>query len=305
MLKVIIMVIAFSGGVSSKELIAKFDELEKINSLISEGKIFRVKKWGGLKKVRDIGKVISPYYIKNGITYGEFKENNICYRIRVNLNKKHFAKKFNCRFRSRKFNYKDHKAYYLKKQNDLDLETQINLGVEKHSVEIDGIKTPYRLVHEIKEPNVQKVQLSISLRRSLSFYNKRLKLVSVLENTATEFAYLSEKKEYTRNIIDLKEMYGDFVLQNRDDNIIILKRFQPRPLNFKLLIVNSKILKMFDRIESFLLPFKGEKYCFLDDLIEPTKSDCHKVGFKNYSASWWKSFYGIFVDVNNLEIEIL
>ena len=307
MFKYIFVLILACNLSFSKDLVENLTLVTKLRSSIYDGRIILVRRFSLNRKVKIsyLGTPISPIFKDDGEYYMDFRDGKKCYRLNLKLDETHYAKRKSCRFINNKYAVKGLGEFTKVAQEELNLSLNTDLGLEIFSVQLSGITIPYRLVSEARSYDETALSFTYRLSRRLVYLDGKIRVESLLENIASEFGYLPKKVETLRSVIDVKENYGDIILQNKLGALIIIKRYQPAPLDFKFLSVNTKFKSKLQNIDDYLIEFKGHKYCFLNDLIEPSTADCHSVSFEGVQAQSWLSFVGIYIDLNNQEIGLL
>jgi len=307
MFKYLVILILACNLSFSKDLVDDLTLVTKLRSSIDDGRIILIKRFSLNRKIKIsyLGTPISPIFKDDDEYYIDFRDDKKCYRLNLKLDGTHYAKRESCRFIGGKYDVAGLGEFTKIDQKDLNLSLNTDLGLEIFSIQLFGITTPYRLVNEARSYDETALNFSYRLSRRIVYLDGKIRVESLLENIASEFGYLPKKIETTRSVIDVKENYGDIILQNKLGALIIIKRYQPSPLDFKFLSVNPEFKSKLQNIDDYLIDFKENKYCFMNDLIEPSAADCHSMSFSGAQAQSWLSFVGIYIDPSNQEIGLL
>lgn len=250
----------------------------------------------------ELGQSTSPYYEVNGVPKKDFKDySKQCYTISF-LSQTISAQKVACVEKKFEITFND-EVYVSVTSVEEFKDLNVKFAEKNYSKVFGAYHHLFRDLAENSRAELPYTDITVAVKeaRSLKASKFALTLKTDVAVSRAPYAFLSDKVETTTQDLTFAPKAGDMIFKN-GDKLLLLKRFQPAPFEFKILTQGDAYLTYLSTIEEKLYPFKGTKRCFRDALYEEGKFDCDKLIFKDKSAVGYADFSLIYVDLNESEI---
>lgn len=304
----LLLLITFSFNSFSNEIVWSYIETESLKSSIASNPAYLVKRIG-LRRIDldQLGIAVTPFYYIKGTIFRDYKDyRDQCYRLKVESHRS-LAAKTKC---TKKKFFINFNGKIFKEFDEFSNLEEFSFGIQKKA----AVKTIQAFHHEAREilPNLQEeekfpfgpIDVQLDIERAVTFSKSKILVNSNVVVSRSKYTYLSEREKSVYQSLDFEPSKRDFVFIN-DNEILLYKRFQPRPFEFRLLSVSQNYVNYLGALEDHLFEYEGNKRCFKDNLYNPHQSDCDKLIFKDRLFANWKEFGLLLINIERQSIQAI
>lgn len=255
---------------------------------------------------RDLGKRVTPfYYHQQGVVHALYQSRlNGC--LRLTIADRVTALRWNC---NRELNLKleAYPAFEMVKASDLpEFEHQWNGKSLKKGIQ--GFSFYYHLrdlyIGDNRAPKLDWFKINLTEQVEVSnSKNNGFKLLSRVKVERAKFHFYSARTK--QKVTTLTQDQGDFLFENDQGDLILYKRYQPTPLDFRFLGVKKDFENHLATVESNLFQFDGKRVCFIDYAISHSQYDCEDQLLNGDNFMSFNRFDLVFINLNDQEIRLI
>ncbi len=262
----------------------------------------------GLRKIKieKVGKATSHFYKRKNAIFRNYQSDNKCFELNLKVTKT-IASKTKCSDLEYVIEHKN-KQFKATQSIDslkgLEFETFWNHASKNFEAFHHQAYTVLSDLENIREFSYSEINIEVDLYRELKFESNAIVINSELRTIRSPYAFLSEKKVITSQSLKFEPAKGDLVFSN-GKTLLLYKRYQPKPFNFRLLTFNQDYTDYLDQFEHQLFTHGSIQRCFRDNLIQSHPNDCDRLIFKKTMAHSWSNFELIEIDLEWASIVLL
>ncbi len=289
----------------ARDIVWNFQKINKLSKQLETNPIFQKRRILKDKKIElsKLGRAQSPLYQVKNLFYRDFKTfSGQCFQVQIGKLVS-YAYKANCISHKYKLTY-----------NKINFDQVTDLSkIDASSFKLYSFIATGKLtashftkrMHEIDEPLPKPntiVNISLEQLQEFSISKKSISLKTQIKAQRSRYAFLDKKSEIMEQHFKVELSKGDFLFQ-KGEQLILYKRFQPSPLNFKLLEAHHSYANYLANIDDFLFQFPKDKRCLRDDMINRTPFDCDYLIFKKQPFGKYYSFSAVLVNTKEKSIK--
>lgn len=305
MLKVLLYSFIFSVSSYAHFLVTDYSLIEQLSKRLIKEEII-------LSRSFRSDRVISRFYL--GRAQGHFyqlSEEGLIRRDYKSFEGQCYTLSFSSRIiakKSRCVNQYNYKLLAHPEFREVNLASLVNtaeesiLNYQKLTKSIKGFSFHYKNRYEYIDfennhyPNLDDFRFSIESFASLKIEKSEFTLTQEIKYKQDAFHFYSEKENRVTYTLDVKER--DVLFYDGKSKYLLYKRFQPRPLNFKVLELSDDYLEDYlANLDQLLFNINGNGVCFKDDHLRPTVYDCERLALNNKSYYKFSTFDLLLIDL--------
>lgn len=308
-MRLLILVTLVTTATSSfaRDIVWNFQETTQLRKQFIQNPLFQKRRILRDRRIQrsSLGRANSPFYQIGQSIYRDFKTfSGGCFQVQIK-EKSSYARKANC-----------YQGDYQLVHNDV-IYTQVkNLaGMNDYSFKIQNLVTEnsflashftaemHRREGVLMEPH-SRISIKLEETQEFKIEKQRLSLLGSVIAKRTPYAFLDSRIEKMEQNLKLEPMRGDYIFKN-GHQFVLFKRYQPAPLNFRLLESHHLYPDYLANIENHLFPFSNDKRCMRDNILNRSDHDCDFLIFKKQAYGGYYPFSAILVDTEEKTVKRL
>lgn len=301
LLFVVMITIISNVYANTREIVWQSEKIRQLRQNFISNPIFlkRIFTNRQIERTR-LGRATGPYYHQGNHFYKDFQDyTGACYQVLI-LEDSSYAKKIKCF---------DHK-YQLTYNNITYAQIDDVDNMEDYSFEINQAGTQAELIashftrymidtddQDFPKPHT-KISVELTQERNFQIHKGSLSLITSVTAKRSAYTYLPARSTPVVQKLKLEPKLGDFIFKN-GHTFALFKRYQHRPLSFKLLELSTDYPEYLANIDKFLFQFPNDKRCLRDSYPTQSPNDCDYLIFKKKPYAVYTDFSLIIVNTAN------
>lgn len=305
-MKFLSILAAVSLNAFSAHFVFNYQELHEKRISLKENDLYKKSSFGRLVQTdfEKIGEAISPIY-KEGTSYFRLyqKSNRKCFKVEIRYGIS-VAHRSNCEIP--RFEIILDGTTFHDVSNTFNLDgIRFTKFTTNTSKEISGFHdTIFEVLGDgdISKHSFSSFDVFTSIKREFRGKENRLEVLTKAMVSRTKFNYYPLKVKEVNQSLKFEVEKGDRVFQS-GSKFLLFKRYQPRPLNFKYLTLNSSYENYLQSIEDFLHTTDFGPKCFRRAVTRRHHQDCSHLIFDNLNHYSYIDLNLVLIDLEKLIIE--
>lgn len=298
----------FLYNAQAQELVWNYHQQSLLRSQLFERTIY-LKTLIGKKKIEfsEIGRSTSAFYKNEDIFSRNFKDYlGKCFKVDI-LENYNLAKKIDCIDPKLKISFGGDVYQQIFNFDFLKSES-FNISESIASVKVEAFNHQAQEVlsrlNDIHLYPYSEISIDLNISRNVQFTKDYIAIKTNVNLVRSKYSFLSKKQVTTDQDLRIEPKKGDYVFFS-DGKLLVYKRYQPSPLDFRFLDINPFYVDYLQAIEDFFFQHQSIKRCFRDNLLRQNQHDCDLLIFNTKSNYSWRKFNLIQIDLSTMEIKLI